>query len=351
MNAPGNLERELLKAAEALLAECQRTGRDISCNVGDILPQSGAKLPVSVAERLLKELQAALEEARRPRRVGFLGPAASFTHQAALETFGVASQLEPLATIEEVFAEVERGNVDVGVVPVENALQGVVTWTLDSFLSHEIYITGEVRLAIHQNLLGKGDLETVNRVYSHPQAFAQARKWLATYLPKADLVPVASTAKGAEQAAEDAEAAAIGTELAAEQYGLKVLARSIEDVPGNTTRFLVLEAKSRKISAGETSAWKTSLAFSTQHEPGALYEALTPFHDFGVNMTMIESRPTRHLVWHYVFFVDIEGRPDEGPVKQALEAMRPRCLFLRLLGTYPSAPQPAETKGNTATEG
>lgn len=338
MADPGQLEQAILKLAGELLEECQKTGSSISRDARAILPQSGATIPLPLAEALLKLLSQECEARRAPMRYGFLGPFASFSHQATLAYAGPTVVLKPLPTIEEVFAEVERGNLERGLVPVENAIQGVETWTLDSFLTHEVVIVGEQRLEVHQNLLGHSELEAVKRVYSHPQAFAQSRKWLATHLPQAELVPVASTAKGAELAASEGDGAAIGNELAAAEYGLEVLARSIEDIPGNATRFLVLAKPGVQVAVQRPSEeLKTSLVFATQHKPGALFDSLKPFHDYGVNMTMIESRPTRNMAWTYVFFVDIEGAPDDEKVSKALEAMRSECFFLKQLGTYPAS--------------
>jgi len=231
-----------------------------------------------------------------------------------------------------VFNEVERGRVHFGIVPIENSTEGVVNHTLDMFVDSNLVIYGEVLQEVSHHLLSKtGAIDDIRTIYSHPHAIAQCRNWLENNLPKIAVSDVPSTARAAELCAGDASAAAIASELAAELYGLKVVRSRIEDNINNFTRFLVLSQRPPE----RTGKDKTSIMLSVKDKVGALYDLLRPFASYGINMTKIESRPSRRKAWEYIFFVDIEGHVEEDRVKKAVEEIKGRCLFLKILGSYP----------------
>src|SRR5205823_6907007 len=268
-----------------------------------------------------------------PVKVAYLGPRATFTHLACIRKFGSSAQYVPQTSIKDVFDEVERGRSDFGVVPIENSPEGVVNHTLDMFIDSNLLIYGEVQQEVSHHLLSKADsLGAIKKIYSHPHAIAQCRNWLETTLPGVPVSEVHSTARAAEIAAEDPTTAAIASELAGQLYGLKVLKARIEDNINNYTRFLVLSQK----PAEPTGKDKTSIMLSVKDKVGALYELLRPFASSGVNLTKIESRPSRRKAWEYIFFIDCEGHVDEDRVKKALTELKSRCLFLKILGSYPA---------------
>jgi len=300
-----------------------------------LLGKNRGRFPENALVRIFREIISACLSLEQPLRVGYLGPKATFTHQAALELFGISAKYVPLPTIKDVFEEVERGNVDYGVVPVENTIEGVVNYTLDMFLKMpSVNIVGEIILPVSLHLLSLADrLEEVKKIYSHPHALAQARSWLDKHLPHAQRIEVESTAKAAEMALEDEQAAAIASRAAATVYNLNVLATNVQENLNNYTRFLVIGKKKLR----RTGRDKTSLLFAVKDEAGALYKALEPFYKHGVNLTKIESRPSREKSWDYVFFVDVEGHADDDRVKKALEELKERTKLVRVLGSYPSA--------------
>ncbi|PZN75116.1 MAG: prephenate dehydratase [Candidatus Methylumidiphilus alinenensis] len=282
--------------------------------------------------RFFREVMSASLALEKPLAVAFLGPEGTFTQQAAYKHFGHAINAQPFSTIDEIFRAVESGACQFGVVPVENSTEGVITHTLDSFLRSPLLIAGEVALRIHHNLMGKGQgLANLQRVFSHQQSLAQCRQWLDRYLPHAERVSVSSNAEAARMADVEASSAAIAGEVAAELYGLNLLERNIEDEPDNTTRFLVIGHH----AVSPTGVDKTSLLISTHNSPGALYNTLEPFARYSISMSKIESRPSRRGVWDYVFFIDVEGHHQDGPLAKALEALENNVLMLKLLGSYP----------------
>ena len=284
--------------------------------------------------RLFREIMSACLAQQEPLKVAFLGPEGTFTQAAVLRHFGHSVRSLPLSTIDEVFHEVEAGNADFGVVPIENSTEGTVNHTLDRLVTSPLKICGEVELRIHHFLMGMmGSLGRIVRVCSHPQALAQCRAWLDDHLPNVERVPVSSNAEGARRARDEKGSAAIAGDTAAEVYGLKVLAAQIEDRPDNSTRFLVV---GRKLFApsGED---RTTLLLSVGHTdaPGALYRLLEPLARHRLSLTRIESRPSHRKKWDYVFFVDIEGHCEDPHVKQALDALKKRASLFRVLGSYP----------------
>jgi len=267
------------------------------------------------------------------QKVAYLGPPATFTHLACLRKFGASAQYVPMTSIKEVFNEVERGRADFGVAPIENSTEGVVNHTLDMFMDSNLQIYGEVQQEVSHHLLSKADsLSAITKIYSHPHAIAQCRNWLETHLSGVPTAEVHSTARAAEICADDPTAAAIASELAGQLYGLTVLKARIEDNINNFTRFLVLSLR----SAERTGKDKTSIMLSVKDKVGALYDLLRPFASTGVNLTKIESRPSRRKAWEYIFFIDMEGHMDEERVKKAMTDLKSRCLFFKVLGSYPT---------------
>jgi chorismate mutase/prephenate dehydratase len=284
--------------------------------------------------RLFREIMSACLALEQPLQIAFLGPAGTFTQAAALKHFGHSVQITPLGAIADIFREVEAGSCHYGVVPVENSTEGVISHTLDLFVSSPLRIAGEVTLRIHHHLMSKEtDLAGVTTVFSHQQSLAQCRGWLDRHLPHAERVAVGSNAEAARLAAGQAGAAAVAGEAAAELYSLQVLAARIEDEPGNTTRFLVIGLEDAAPSGRD----KTSLLLSCRNEAGGLHRLLTPLASHGISMTRIESRPSRRAVWDYVFFVDIIGHREHPRVGPALETLRKESQLFKILGSYPEA--------------
>ena len=284
--------------------------------------------------RLFREIMSACLALEQPMKIAFLGPEGTFTQAAALKHFGHSVQTQSMGSIPEVFRDVESGECCYGVVPVENSTEGVVTHTLDMFLSSPLRICGEVTLRINHHLMGLVEgLEQVQTIYSHQQSLAQCRGWLDRHLPRAKRISVGSNAEAAKLAGSEPESAAIAGEAAAEIYGLKILSQNIEDEPGNTTRFLVV-GKQEPPSSGED---KTSLLLATRNVAGGLHRLLLPLAEHNVSMTRIESRPSRRGKWEYVFFVDVEGHQEDENVAQALERLRNESQMCKVLGSFPKA--------------
>ncbi len=290
--------------------------------------------------RIFREVMSVCLALEQPMRIAFLGPEGTFTQAAALKHFGHSVVSAPLASIDEVFREVESGAANYGVVPVENSTEGMVNSTLDSFMNSALKICGEVELRIHHHLLTKGETELANirKIYSHEQSLAQCRKWLNTHLPQAERVSVGSNAEAArmvlgETADCAAEVAAIAGDMAAEAYALDVLASRIEDEPDNATRFLVVGHQLVPQSGRD----KTSIIIAMRNKPGALYHLLEPFQKAELSLTRVETRPSRTGTWSYVFFVDFEGHCEDEKVQSVLAKIADEAAELRVLGSYPVA--------------
>jgi chorismate mutase/prephenate dehydratase len=296
---------------------------------------------------LFREIMSACLALERPITVAYLGPRGTFSERAAVKHFGLAAEAVAVASIDEVFRDVESGAADFGVVPVENSTEGAVGRSLDLMPQSPLKVCGEVIVRIHHNLMmkvtalrdpaeGSGppkDFSQIRRVFSHGQSLAQCHEWLNLNLPKAERVAVASNAEAARRAAEEPGSAAVAGDMAAEHYGLAILAANIEDEPNNTTRFLILGDYAPKPTGRD----KTSLVLSAKNRAGAVYEMLTPFARRGVSMTKFESRPSRMALWEYLFFVDIEGHREDANVAAALEEVSGIAGFLKVLGSYPMA--------------
>jgi chorismate mutase/prephenate dehydratase len=286
--------------------------------------------------RLFREIMSACLAQQEPLKVAFLGPEGTFTQAAVLKHFGSSVRALPLPAIDEVFHEVEGGIADFGVVPIENSSEGTVNHTLDMFLSSALKICGEVELRINHYLMGKmTQNEAVKRVCAHSQALAQCRGWLDDQLPDVERVAVSSNAEGARRARDERGTAAIASRAAAEIYGLNLLANEIEDRQDNTTRFLVVGRK--LFSASGVDRTTLLVSGADTDDSGALFRLLEPLAEHRVNMTRIESRPSRKRKWDYVFFIDIEGHVSDPPVAKALAALEERASLFKVLGSYPRA--------------
>ena len=283
-----------------------------------------------------REIMSACRALETPTRVAYLGPAGTFSEQAALGFFGSSIVRVPCTSIDEVFRTTSAGAADFGVVPVENSTEGVVARSLDLFLHTPLFIIGETSLFVRHNLLRRVEgSEGVAAVLAHPQALAQCHQWLAAHLPQAERRPVASNAEGARLAAQDPTLAAIASERAASEYGLHVVAPGIQDDPHNRTRFAIVSDPHRHPAPAASGHDCTSLVVSVPNRPGAVHDMLVPLKSHGVSMSRFESRPARSGQWEYYFYIDIEGHPDQPQVAAALTELRAACAFFKVLGTYP----------------
>ncbi len=291
-------------------------------------------MPTSMA-KLFREIMSVCLELEAPQKVAYLGPVGTFTHAAALKHFGKAITTVPMATITDVFREVEAGSASYGVVPVENSSEGVVNHTLDAFLNSGLKIIGEVELPIHHNFLvaQHTKVDSLSRIYAHQQSLAQCRHWLDVNFPNVERVAVSSNGEAARRLQNEWHSAAIAGDVAVAEYGLHKLHENIEDNPGNTTRFLII-GKEDIAPSGQD---KTSIVVSSPDRAGALIEILEPLKRHGVSMTSIETRPERPNKWAYVFFIDMNGHINDDNVKNAIEDIRPLVKELRILGSYPKA--------------
>lgn len=280
---------------------------------------------------IYREIMSSSFSLEKPLSIAYLGPKATFTHLAALHKFGTEVSYNACESITEVFLDVERGNSDYGVVPIENSIEGAVTHTLDMFMDSNLKICAEIILDISHNLLGNCPTEKIKRVYSNPQVFGQCRIWLQVNLPKAELIEVSSTTKAAQIASKEKKSACIASTLAAKVYDLRVIAKEIEDSPHNITRFLVISQN----DVPPTKDDKTSIMFSIKDKVGALHDMLIPFKKNKINLTKIESRPSKKKAWDYYFYLDLSGHRSEAKVKKALKELDLKCKFLKVLGSYP----------------
>jgi chorismate mutase/prephenate dehydratase len=287
---------------------------------------------------VFREIISATRSLERVLRVGYFGPEGTFTHQAARQNFGQLADLASCGSIADVFSALERGRIDLGVVPVENTTEGVVTQTFDALAEHDVSICGEVILRISQQLLSRsGRLDEVRRVISHPQPLAQCRLWLDQHLPGIERIEAASTAVAAQRAAEDGSLAAIGSAIAGEVYGLRTVEPAIEDRRDNTTRFAVLGRLAPPPSGNDS----TCLLFTIRKdEAGALHRLLAPFAEQGLNLTSIQLRPIKGKPWEYLFFLDVEGHRSDPRLIKALEGAARVAHTQRVLGSFPRAEAP-----------
>lgn len=345
-NQIDNLDRELVR----MLNECagivveigklkNKTAKPIYAPdrekevLAKIVAANKGPLPDRCLVAIWRELMSGSFVLERPLRIGYLGPDGSFSHNAALLKFGQSVEYEPLADITSIFDEVSKGHCDLGLVPIENSTGGSVTETFDALINSDVKICSEVLMAIHHNLLANCPLDKIEKIYSKPEVFAQCRNWLASTFKNAQTIAVASTAKAAQMAAAEDNTAAIGSAIAAELYGLKVICANIEDITNNITRFLVVA----KEDAKPTGEDKTAILFSTAHKAGALADVLDILKKYDINLTNIESRPSKKREWEYYFFVDFLGHRNDENVQKGIEESRKHCLQLSILGSFPRA--------------
>jgi chorismate mutase / prephenate dehydratase len=282
---------------------------------------------------IYREIMSGAIALQKTQTIAYLGPEATFTHQAAIERFGSSLRYAPQKTIADVFIEVSKHRADYGVVPVENSTEGVVTHTLDMFVDSDLKIVSQIVLPIQHCLLGHKDFKAIKKLYVHPQALAQCRDWLRLHLPDVEIIETSSNARSAELAVKDPRAAAIAGILAAEKYRLTILETDIQDNSQNATRFLVLGRQFTEPTRRD----RTSIMFSVAHKVGALHGAIDPFRRFRINMSKIESRPSKRRAWEYFFFVDCDGHYSNPKVAQALAQLKKHCNFVKILGSYPIA--------------
>ncbi len=350
--------RENMKEKDREIIRLLNERSEISVRIGEVKGQEGLNvydpsqearvygylqafncgpLPKSAISAIFREIISASRDLQKPTTVAFLGPDASFSHLAAQLHFGQSSRFIPQPGIARVFDEVERGTIDWGVVPVENSQEGSVNVTLDRLVLTPLKIRAEIYLRISQCLISSAkDLQKIKKIYSHPQALAQCRSWLAANLPNCALYEAESTAAAAQMIKGKKTEGAIGSTLAAQVHGLHVLAEGIEDHTSNTTRFLIIGNGAGTATPKD----KTSLIFATSHSPGSLHLALSPFAERRINLIKIESHPVKERLWEYLFFVDIVGHVAEKKVKNCLEELQEKTTFLKILGSYPRAEGP-----------
>lgn len=291
-------------------------------------------VPKDALKAIYREIMSASLALEKPLTIAYLGPEATFTHLASLSKFGASVQYKPCGSINEVFREVEQGRADYGVIPIENSIEGAVSHTLDMFIDSELKICSEIFFEVgHYLMSNTANLKQIRRVYSKAEVFGQCRVWLEAHLHHAELMETSSTAAAAQRAATEDGAAAIGSKLAATLYNLPVLAEEIQDFSKNVTRFLVI---AKQIPA-QTKSDKTSIIVSIRDKVGALYEMLLPIKKYQVNMTKIESRPSKKKAWDYYFYIDFEGHVESPRIGKMLAEMEKKVKFLKVLGSYPTA--------------
>jgi chorismate mutase / prephenate dehydratase len=282
---------------------------------------------------IYREIMSSALSLEKSLTVAFLGPEATFTHQAAIKRFGSSLGYAPQKTIADVFTEVSKHRADYGVVPVENSTEGVVTHTLDMFVDSDLKIVAQIVLPVQHCLLSKGPRAQIKKLYVHPQSLGQCRDWVRTNLPRAEIIETSSNARSAEFAAREKGSAAIAGVLAAEKYDVPVLEFDIQDNVANATRFLVLGRQCSPPTGDD----RSSLMFSTVDRPGALYSALAAFRRYRINMTRLESRPSKRKAWEYFFFVDCDGHGEDRKVAKAISLLGEHCSYVKVLGSYPNS--------------
>ncbi|HPF99958.1 MAG TPA: prephenate dehydratase [Kiritimatiellia bacterium] len=290
-------------------------------------------LPKESLQAIYREVMSASLALERGVVIAYLGPKATFTHQAARSKFGGSVKYADSETISDVFAAVEKRAADYGVVPIENSTDGAVTHTLDQFIETPLKICAEIYLPISHSLLSTSPRDQIRKLYSKLEVFGQCRRWLHENMPGVELISASSTARAAEMAAKEPNAGALASGLAGELYGLTMLDHDVQDLGGNTTRFLVIG----KAYGKPTGSDRTSVLFAVKHKVGALHDALSAFKRNSINMTKIESRPSKTKAWEYYFFVDVEGHAGDPPVQKALDELSEHCTLMTVLGSYPKA--------------
>lgn len=292
----------------------------------------GGRLPEESIRAIYREIMSAALALEEDLKIAYLGPAGTWTHQAAIGKFGHSVKYLPQPSFADVFDRVERRIADYGVVPIENSTEGAVTHTLDLFADSPLKIYGQVMMPIENNLMANCERDQIQHIYSHPQIIAQCRAWLGANFHQIQPVEKSSSAVAAEVAASEPNSAVLGGSLLAEMYGLEILERSIQDIAHNTTRFLVISPKTCPPTGND----RSSVMFSVRDEPGSLHKALEPFEKFSINMSKIESRPSKRRAWEYYFFVDLAGHCEDTDFARVIEQLEKHCSFVKVLGSYPA---------------
>ena len=290
-------------------------------------------LPKDSLKSIYREIMSAALALEKPLTIAYLGPEATFTHLASLSKFGASVKYFPAANIPQVFKEVELKHADYGVIPIENSIEGAVSHSLDMFFDSDLKICSEILFEVSHFLMSNSEKKNIKRVYSKAEVFGQCRNWLETHLPGVELIETASTTAAAQRSQKEDGAAAIGSKLAATLYNLPIIASNIQDFAQNVTRFLVVSRQMPQPSGKD----KTSVLVSIKDKVGALYEMLAPIRKHKVNMTKIESRPSKKRAWDYYFFIDLEGHIEKPAVKKTLHEMESRVKFMKVLGSYPAS--------------
>ena len=331
LNKRGSVSHKIGEVKKARKQPIYSPGRE-SLVYRKALKLSDGTLPADSIKGIYSEIMSACIALEEPKKIAYLGPEMTFTHQAALKKFGSSVDYVSCDSISNVFTEVEKGNADYGVVPIENSTEGAVNHTLDMFTGSPLMICSEVFLPIRHSLISRRkDLKSIKNIYSKSEVFGQCRGWIEKYLPGAKLHSVNSTAKAAQIAAKEAASACIASELVVKKYKLKLIAKSIEDSAINVTRFLIIGDHISAASGRD----KTSIMFSVKDRPGVLHDMLNAFKTAGINLTKIESRPSKKGLWKYYFFVDLEGHCEDKKVQKTLDSLEKKCHFLKVLGSYP----------------
>ena len=313
---------EEIYAPHRELAVLQRLGR---LNPGPITNES--------LRAIYREIMSSALSLQKTMRITYLGPEATFTHQAAIRRFGSSLRYQPQKTITDVFNEVSKNRADYGVVPIENSTEGVVTHTLDMFVDSDLKIVSQIVLRVQHCLLSDSKQSQLKKLFAHPQALAQCRAWVQNNLPRVEIIETSSNARSAELAAKEKGSAAIAGQLASEKYGLGVLEYDIQDNAANATRFLVLGRQCSPATGHD----RTSIMISLVDKVGALHRALAAFRRYRINMTKIESRPSKRKAWEYFFFIDCDGHVSDHKVAKAIGELEQQCSFVKVLGSYPNA--------------
>ncbi|MFM1746713.1 MAG: hypothetical protein RLZZ188_379 [Verrucomicrobiota bacterium] len=351
--------REKIDALDLRLVELLNERLTLAAEIGRVKRSAGGQIYVAEREdavlrkvtsrnsgpirnealrAIYREIMSAAIALEKPLVIAYLGPEASNTHAAALRKFGASVEYHPMATVSDIFTAVEKGETDHAVIPIENSTEGSVREALDSFVESDLKIVAQIYLEINHALIATGPLERIERVYSKDQALAQCRHWLQRHLPHAQLVDAPSTSRAVQLAKDDPGAAAVAGELAAEHYGVPVLARNIQDKADNTTRFFVLGRRpSGAVGNGkDITSLLVSLGDEAASHSGALLRMLMPLAERGINLSKIESRPSKKRPWDYYFFLDVTGHHDEPRMREALAELRKFCPMVKWLGSYPA---------------
>jgi chorismate mutase/prephenate dehydratase len=331
LNTRARLAMDVGKAKEKSNAEVYVPDRERRIYERLIAANKGP-FPDRAVRNVFREVISASRSLEKRLKIAYLGPPATFTHQASMRHFGLSADFVPKKDISDVFSDVERGTVEFGVVPIENSTEGTVSHTLDMFMESSVKICAEALVQVSLALMnGTGETGDIKKICSHANPIAQSRKWVKEHLPGVPVYEVSSTAEAARMASEDDAVAAIASESAASLYELKVVERRIEDNINNFTRFVVIGMK----DAPRTGHDKTSLMFSVKDAPGSLYAMLKPFARRKINLTKIESRPIKKKAWEYIFFLDLEGHSTDRKVEDAIEELKASCSFVKVMGSYP----------------